>query len=327
MSNPQLSVVIPAFNEEEALPHTIARISAVADEQLSPDDGIEIIVVSDGSSDDTFAVAVESLGPDLPGRVIEFVRNSGSHAAIRCGLELARGDAVAVISADGQDSPETLPKMLDQLGAGIDVVWGRRANRDADSWLTRFLASAYYRFFRLLTGLDYPAAGLDFLVMNRPVIDATNTFQERNLPLFLAIFNLGFGQAYVDYDRGTRVAGTSGWTMGKKFKVAGDMFIAVSAAPLRLLSLIGAIVGIAGLIFGLTTIIRAMLGQVADPGWASLMTAISIMGGLILVGISILGEYVWRTLDETRRRPLYTIGRHSALGISSAESQPGRPRP
>ncbi len=311
MSNLRLSVVIPAFNEEEALPQTIERIRAVAEEHLSQDDGIEIIVVSDGSTDDTFTVAVESLGHDLPGRVVEFVRNTGSHAAIRCGIELARGDAVAVVSADGQDSPETLPQMLDQLGSGVDIVWGRRANRDADSWLTRVLASAYYRLFRLLTGLDYPSDGLDFLVMSRPVIDATNALQERNLPLFLAIFNLGFGQTYVDYDRGTRVAGTSGWTMGKKFKVAGDMFIAVSAAPLRLLSLIGTIVGLGGLIFGFVTIIRAMLGQVTDPGWASLMTAISIMGGLILVGISLLGEYVWRTLDETRHRPLYVIGRQS----------------
>ena len=324
MDNPQLSIVIPAFNEEEALPHAIDRIRTVVAEQMSIGAGVEIIVVSDGSTDDTFSVAVEALGEDLPGRIIEFVGNAGSHAAIRCGLGQTRGDAVAVISADGQDSPEALPEMLAGLGNGVDVVWGRRARRDADSRLTRMLASAYYQLFRLLTGLRYPESGLDFVVMTRATVDAIGQYRERNLPLFLSIFNLGFGQAYVDYERRARTAGTSGWTIGKKFRVAADMLIAVSAAPLRLLSLIGAIVGIGGVIFGLVTIVRAILGRVADPGWSSLMTAISIMGGLILVGLSILGEYVWRALDESRQRPLYIIKRQSVVepAVLPSESEP-----
>ena len=314
MSNPRLSIVIPAFNEEEALPGTIDRIRAVVDDHFASDDEVEIIVVSDGSTDTTFDVALDALSKGPSGHVVEFVTNVGSHPAIRRGLEQARGDAVVVFSADGQDPPEMLPAMLDAMHSGVEIVWGRRANRDGDTWLTRTLASVYYRSFRLLTRLDYPDSGLDFLVMSRSVVDAILSFNERNLPLFLTIFNLGYGQSYVDYERAERTAGISGWTTGKKLKAAGDMLIAISAAPLRLLSVIGSIAGFAGLVFGMVTAIRAIAGQTPDSGWASLMTAISIMGGLILIGISVLGEYVWRTLDETRRRPLYIIARQSSTG-------------
>lgn len=311
MASPDLSIIIPAYNEADALPAAIDRIRETFAAGEDAGISIEVIVLSDGSTDSTFDVASAALEEGLGGRVIEFVSNVGSHAVIRCGLELASGDAIAIISADGQDPPEVLPELVSQLGPTVDIAWGRRANRDGDSWLTRTMASAYYRSFRALTRLDYPEGGLDFLIMTRRVRDAVVAFPERNLPLFLTIFNLGFGQTYVDYNRAPRTAGESGWTTRKKFRAAGDMLIAVSAAPLRLLSIVGAVVGLAGIVFGLITVLRALFGQTPDSGWASLMTAISVMGGLILVGISVLGEYVWRTLDESRGRPIYIISRDS----------------
>jgi glycosyltransferase involved in cell wall biosynthesis len=305
----RLSIVVPAYNEAEALPDVTERIRKVVSASEDLDGRTELIIVSDGSDDATFEVAAKSLGDDLPGEVVEFVGNAGSHAAIRCGLERTSGNAVAILSADGQDPPEALPEMVDRLGNGIEVVWGKRASRKADPWLTRTLASLYYRFFRLVTGLHYPESGLDFVVIGRPVVDAVSSFRERNLPLFPMIYNLGYGQTSVPYERGERTTGETGWSLRKKLKFAVDMLTAFSAAPLRLLSLIGAIVGFLGLLFGFVTALRAIFGQVPISGWASLMVAVTVMGGLILIAVSVLGEYVWRTLDESRRRPLYLVGR------------------
>lgn len=309
MVSPDLSIIIPAYNEAEALPLTVERIRNAFAVGSGNGLSIELIIVSDGSTDGTFEVAQTLLDRDLGGTVTEFASNVGSHVAIRCGLEQASGTAIAIISADGQDPPEALESMLEALGSGIDIVWGRRISRQGDSWLTRTLARTYYRTFSALTRLQYPHAGLDFLVFTKRVRDAVTAFPERNLPLFLTIFNLGYAQTYVNYEREERVAGASGWTNRKKVKAGADMLIAVSAAPLRLLSVIGGIVGLAGLLFGLITAVRALIGSTPDTGWASLMTAISVMGGLILIGISVLGEYVWRTLDESRHRPLYLISR------------------
>ena len=202
MSIPDLSIIIPSYNEEEALPEVLARIHDAFVAAGTAEPSIEILVISDGSSDSTFEVARSVLGEaSQRGRVIEFAGNAGSHAAIRYGLHLAAGRNVAVISADGQDPPELLPAMGALLGDGVDIVWGRRINRDGDSRWTRTMASVYYRLFRSLTGLDFPDSGLDFLVMTRQVCEAVNAFPERNLPLFLTIFNLGFGQAFMDYER------------------------------------------------------------------------------------------------------------------------------
>jgi dolichol-phosphate mannosyltransferase len=325
----RLSIVVPAYNEAEALPDVIERIRKVIATSPDLDGRTEVIIVSDGSDDATFEVASESLGGDLPGEVIEFVGNAGSHAAIRCGLERTSGDAVAIISADGQDPPEALPEMVSRLGSGIEVVWGKRTSRKGDPWLTRTLASLYYRLFRLLTGLHYPESGLDFVVIGRPVVDAVSSFRERNLPLFPMIYNLGYGQTTVPYERGERTAGQTGWSMRKKLKFAVDMLTAFSAAPLRLLSLIGATVGLLGLVFGFITAIRAIFGQVPISGWASMMVAVTVMGGLILVAFSVLGEYVWRTLDESRARPLYFIGRTQRIetGTTPQDSTPSEADP
>ncbi|MEA3510977.1 MAG: glycosyltransferase family 2 protein, partial [Actinomycetota bacterium] len=298
MNEQQLSIIIPAFNESETLRSTLDRIRSLTVES-DRNWVTEVIIVSDGSSDDTFLVAAGALGDGLDGEVIELVDNVGSHTAIRCGLERARGDFVAVLSADGQDPPESLPTMMDKASTGIDIVWGRRSSRSADPWLTRTIAGWFYRVFRWTTRLDYPETGLDFLLMTRPVADALLQYRERGLPLFLTVFNLGFSQTYVDYDREERTAGESGWTWRKKMRAAGDMFLAVSAAPLRILSIIGMVVGLLGLLFGTVTIVRAAFGHVDSAGWASLMTAITVMGGLILIGIAMLGECVWRTLEES----------------------------
>jgi len=302
-----LSVVLPAHDEAGVIDDTLARIAAL-DGGLT--DHIEVIVVSDGSTDATFEDAYEGLQCGLEGRVVELATNVGSHAAICCGLRYARGDLVAIMAADGQDPPEALPAMLERFSPELDVVWGWRRERRHDRSGTRVAAAAFYRLFRLLTGLDYPPSGLDFLVARRRVIDSVLQHSTRNTSLFLLIYNLGFTQAFVEYDRGARVGGRSSWTLRKRLKLALDMLTGCSAAPIRITSLIGALAGLFGVALGGLTLVRAALGDVPASGWASLMVVSSFMGGLILVAIAFLGEYVWRVLDEVRGAPPFIEARH-----------------
>jgi glycosyltransferase involved in cell wall biosynthesis len=306
-TRPLLSVVLPAHNEAGVIDATLERIAAL---DCPLGHRIEVIVVSDGSTDATFEDAREGLRKGLEGRVVELAANFGSHAAIRCGLRYARGDVIAIMAADGQDPPEALAAMLERLRPELDVVWGRRRERRDDRVGVRLAAAAFYRFFRLLTGRDYPPSGLDFLVARRRVIDAVLKYAARNISLFLLIYNLGFTQAFVEYDRGPRAGGRSSWTPRKRLKLAVDMFAGCSAAPIRIASLVGLLAGVVGIALGGVTLARAALGDVHATGWASLMVVSSFMGGLILVAIALLGEYVWRILDEVRGAPPFVEARH-----------------
>lgn len=312
-----ISVVLPAYNESESIGAMIDRIVRVG--QTDPHIGeLELVVVIDGSSDATATIAAQHIKGRLNGMVIELAKNVGSHAAIRCGLAAATGDVVVVMAADGQDPPEMLPDMLAAFDSGADVVWGRRRSRDHDPFLTRLLARAYYRLFRLLTGYDYPSSGIDVMALSRRVADLVHGFGERNASVFLIVFNLGFEQKVVDYERGERLAGASGWTLGKRIRLAIDMLTSFSAAPIRLLSLIGTSIGAAGVVFGLATLIRGLLGRIPVSGWASLMVVSSLMSGITLVAIGFLGEYVWRTLDEVRARPLYLEAERQVFQLEGA---------
>ena len=306
-TRPLLSVVVPAHNEARVIDITLARIAALAGEL---GDRIEVIVVSDGSSDSTFEDACDALRDGLRGRVVELAANVGSHVAIRCGLRYARGDLVAIMAADGQDPPEALPRMLERFSPELDVVWGWRRQRRNDGLGVRLAAGAFYRLFRLLTGRDYPPSGLDFLMIRRRVVDAVLQHSTRNTSLFLLIYNLGFAQAFLEYDRGQRVGGRSSWTLRKRLKLAVDMLAGCSAAPIRLASLVGVVAGLVGIALGGVTLVRAALGDVPASGWASLMVVTSFMGGLMLVAIAFLGEYVWRILDEVRGTPPFVEARH-----------------
>ncbi len=312
-----LSVVIPAWNEAGVIGSVLDRLSAVAASTPKLAGRVEVIVVSDGSADGTFDEAVAHLGDH--GRVLQLVKNAGSHVAIRCGLEYASGEYVAILSADGQDPPELLPDMIEAFGSDVSVVWGRRIARAHDSRISRFAAGIYYRLFRRLTGLNIPPSGIDFAVMRRTVVDAVLQHRERNTSLFLLIFNLGFPEAYVDYERGERAGGESRWTFRARAKLATDMLTTFSAAPIRLLSLAGTLIGLFGLLVGGVALVRGLLGQVPVSGWSSLMVVTSVMSGLMLIALGFLGEYVWRTLDEVRARPRFLVGRETVVGPDKHE--------
>lgn len=300
-----VSVVVPAYNEEGVISETLDRIRRTSESDTRLSGHVEVIIVSDGSEDRTFEEASSALGHGLRGTVIQLASNTGSHAAIRCGLVHANGEYVVILSSDGQDPPELIPEMLNRFEHGIEVVWGKRNRRINDPWLRRTMAGVYYRLFRKVTALNYPPAGLDFVMFTSTIRDSLVSYRERNTSIFLLLFNLGFGQTSVQYDRGERLGGQSHWTFRKRARLALDMATSFSAAPIRLVSFGGLTIGIAGLLFGGYTVVRGMVADLPVSGWASLMVVSSLLGGFTLVAIALIGEYIWRTLDEVRDRPLY----------------------
>jgi polyisoprenyl-phosphate glycosyltransferase len=305
-----LSIVTPAFSEAPNLEALYAQLVRFF-ERTGGD--WEWIVVDDHSRDDTFGV-IERLSL-LDGRVRGFrlARNSGSHVAITCGLHHAQGDAAVMMAADLQDPPETIDAMLAAWRGGAQIVWATR--RAPPSALSAF----YYWVMRKFVGMaDMPAAGADFFLVDRLVLDAFRQFPERNVSVLALITWIGFRQAYVEYDKQPRAAGRSGWTLGRKIRLAVDSVTAFSDLPIRLCGYAGALLMAFALIIGVIAVV--MLPSVG----AVLLLLLAAMFGLTgvqLFALGIVGEYVWRGLDESRRRPHYLIeriaGRHPAVPAST----------
>jgi dolichol-phosphate mannosyltransferase len=298
----RLSIITPAFNEAENLGAMYDRLSAAATGQ-----GLdwEWIIVDDHSSDDTFEVMHAFAARDPRVRGLRFARNSGSHTAIACGLHHASGDAAVVLAADLQDPPETLAAMLAEWRAGAKVVWAVRRQREGESVPALGFSRFYYFIMRHLVGMkDMPATGADFFLVDRAVIDALRRFPERHVSVLALVTWMGFRQAFVQYDKQKRHAGRSGWTLSKKIKLVVDSVTGFSEFPIRLCSYFGvALVAIGFLL--------AALGLVALPSLGGgLLLALAVLigiAGLQFVALGIVGEYVWRALEEARRRPPYLI--------------------
>jgi glycosyltransferase involved in cell wall biosynthesis len=305
-----LSIVTPAFNEAPNLEALYAQLVRFF-ERTGGD--WEWIVVDDHSRDDTFGVIERLSLLDSRVRGFRLARNSGSHVAITCGLHHAQGDAAVMMAADLQDPPETIDRMLAAWQGGAQIVWATR--RTPPSTLSAF----YYWVMRKSVGMaDMPASGADFFLVDRVVLDAFRQFPERNVSVLALITWIGFRQAYVDYDKQPRAAGRSGWTLGRKIRLAVDSVTAFSDLPIRLCGYAGALLMAFALIFGIVAVV--MLPSVG----AVLLLLLSAMFGLTgvqLFALGIVGEYVWRGLDESRRRPHYLIeriaGRHPAVPAST----------
>lgn len=302
-----LSIIIPAYNEEANIPILYENICSIMNTESIP---FECILIDDCSSDNTFAVAEVIAEKDIRIRIIRFARNSGSHIAIRCGLSHCCGQMAVVMAADMQDMPSLIPVLYKAVEAGSDIVWAIRAGREGESLMTKLLSRIFSWIMRYIVGLQYlPPTGSDFFCISRKVIDALAQFREQNLNIFALLYWLGFNQKQIEYVKQPRLHGISGWTLRKKLKMAVDSVVSFSFFPIRFLSLLGTITAIVGFLYALVIIFRNLFRSSPVMGWSSIMVAVLILGGAILVMIGILGEYIWRNLDEARARPLYVIDR------------------
>lgn len=299
-----LSIVIPAYNEVQNIPR-------IVDELLCQISGItvisrsEIIICDDHSIDDTFQAVKELKVPNL--KCVRLSRRSGSHVAIRAGLSVAQGDAVLCLSADGQDDPAALPKMIQKIKAGKQIVWGVRSSRNEPFFKKQF-ARLFYKllnlFFTKEKNIDL--ANADFYLLDRKVVDALNSCPERNTSLFGLIAWIGFKQDAVEYQRRERAIGKSKWNFKSKMRLVFDWIIAFSGLPLKLISVFGIIIAFSGFLYALLIIYLSLSGR-TTPGFAETVILVLLLGGIQMIMIGVIGEYLWRTLDESRKRPVFFI--------------------
>jgi len=279
--------------------------------------------VDDHSRDDTFTVVEQLAALDPRVRGIRLARNSGSHVAITCGLHHATGDAAALVVSDLQDPPELLAQMLDRWRAGAQVVWAVRREQPGETHHAWF-ASIYYWIMRRLVGLaDMPPTGADFFLIDRVVIDAFLASADRHVSVFALIMWLGFRREFIEYDKQPRAAGRSGWTLARKIKLVVDSVVGFSEFPIWWCLYAGGGLMIAALV-------PAVAAVASYPGFAAalwLLAALVIwLSGLQLVALGMVGQYVWRALDEARGRPLYAIEASTGLAGVPAALESGRRR-
>ena len=314
-----LSCITPAYREAENLPVLYERLSAVLDGL-----GVEWewIIVDDHSPDATFAVITGIAARDARVRGVRFARNFGSHAAIMCGLNLCESDAVVVLAADLQDPPETIPPLFEKWRQGAQVVWAVREHREGEKAATVWSARVYYWLMRSLAGIkEMPSQGADFFLLDRAVIQALRRFPESNVSMLALLTWMGFRQDSITYTKQARLYGTSGWTLRKKLTLAIDSITAFTVTPIRFMSYTGFLVATAGFLYALFVIVNALTGKPAE-GWTSLIVVTLVVGGIQMLMLGVLGEYLWRTLDEARRRPRYLIESTTPLGTARGESAP-----
>jgi dolichol-phosphate mannosyltransferase len=299
----RVSVVSPFYNELDNLPLFKQR---VFDALQATGVDTELVLVDDHSTDGSAALVAGWAAADPRIVYIRLSRNCGSHAACSAGLLHCTGDCAVLMAVDLQDPPESIPELLEHWSAGNDVVWAARKERKGETWSTKLLAGIYYRLMRRFALPEMHVKGADFLLMDRKVIDAYNAIPEKNTSFLAMILWLGFRQTSIEYVKQERHSGRSKWSFSRKFKVFIDSFISFSYAPIRLMSLAGAAIGLLGFLYALVVVANAFRGMPVQ-GWASLMIVVLMLGGFQLLMLGVLGEYLWRAFDEARGRPLYVI--------------------
>ncbi len=316
---PLLCVVTPAFNEAKNLPLLYDRLREVL---AASDVDWEWVVVDDHSSDGTYGAVQDIARRDPRVRAVRLARNFGSHTAISCGLHHARGDGAVVMAADMQDPPEALPGLVARWRRAAHVVWAARAGREGETASTIGFSRLYYLIMRRLVGLkEMPADGADFFLIDRRVIDAFRQFNETNVSIFALLTWMGFRQETVAYTKQARRHGRSGWTLAKKIKLLLDSVASFSYFPIRLMTGLGSAVAVLGLLYSGLVLINGLAGR-PPQGWTSLMATVLVLGGGQMLMLGVLGEYIWRALDESRRRPRYLIEENTDPAASAAADLP-----
>lgn len=301
---PELTVVIPAFNEEENLRPIVERLVAALEPVV---DGLEIIFVDDGSSDETWAGISDLAAADPRIRGLRFARNFGHQAAVTAGVDAARGRGVVLIDADLQDPPEIIPEMIEKWREGFEVVYAQRETREGETLFKKVTAALFYRLLHRVTDVDIPVDTGDFRLMGPRALEAFRALPERNRFIRGLVSWIGFPQTAVRYHREARHAGETKYPFRKMLRFALDALTSFSFLPLRLATFLGFAASAFSFLYILVVLVLKAVG-ISWSGYTSLMASILFLGGVQLIMIGVLGEYIARIFDEVKRRPLYLVG-------------------
>ncbi|WP_169083622.1 glycosyltransferase family 2 protein [Paenibacillus sp. PL91] len=307
----RFSIVIPIYFNELNIPHTIPRLKRLQD--LIPTFDLEFIFVDDGSKDKSLELLLTERENDTRIKVIKLSKNFGSMSAIQAGLQHATGDCVGIISADLQDPPELFEKMIESWEKGNKVVLATRSGRN-EGFSQRLFSNSYYYLMRRFALKGYPNGGFDFVLLDKQVVTEINKIGEKNTNIMSLIYWLGYSQDTLSYVRQEREHGKSKWTLSKKVKLFVDSFVSFSYAPIRVMSVVGIFTAILSFLYGLFVIYNALFGSIPLQGWATIIALITFLLGLIMVMLGIIGEYLWRILDESRKRPAFIIDKAYSEG-------------
>ncbi|MCR5615719.1 MAG: glycosyltransferase family 2 protein [Saccharofermentans sp.] len=303
-----ISLIVPCYNEEESLPHLYSALCEIRDSESEASKAFEFIFVNDGSTDKTAEVIKDLAASDPCVRYIMFSRNFGKEAAMYAGLEKAKGDYVAIMDADMQDPPSLLPQMIKDLDDDVcDIVAARRVTREGEPKIRSFFARCFYRIINKMCDVEIADGARDFRLMKRKVVDAILKVTERQR-FSKGIFAwVGFRTKWVEHVNTPRVAGETKWSFWKLFRYAVDGIVAFTIAPLRLATYAGFTCAAAGFIYLVYYFIRAIVLQIYNdvPGYPSLLCFILFIGGLVLMALGLIGEYIGRIYVETKGRPIY----------------------
>lgn len=299
-----ISVILPIYNEEQGLRKFISTL----DQELAAlNSEFEVIMINDGSKDHSLTILKEICSKNSNYKYINLSRNFGHQIAVTAGIDYAVGEKVVLMDSDGQDPPSVIKDMLQKMEEDYDVVYAKRARRENESFLKKFTAKQFYKLLNRITSIEIPVDTGDFRVMNRKVVDALKQMPEKQRYLRGQIAWLGFNQTYVTYERKGRVAGETGYTYRKMLRLALDAITSFSNWPLRLATISGFVCAFLGFLLILYTLYGRFVLQQYQPGWASLMVTVVFLGGIQLLGIGMIGEYISRINDNVKNRPLYLV--------------------
>lgn len=301
---PLLSIVVPAYNEADGLHEFHARLTRVLDTLAERS---EVLYVNDGSADDTGLVLQALRAQDPRVAVLELSRNFGKEIALTAGLDHTRGDAVVVIDADLQDPPELIPELVRSWHEGYDMVYARRVAREGESRVKKFTANFFYRLMQHVGRVKIPRDTGDFRLLSRKSLTALNKLREQHRFMKGLFAWVGFRQKTVFYRRDPRFAGTTKWNYWRLWNLALEGITSFTTAPLKIGTYLGLITALAAFFYGASIIVRTFFFGNPVPGYPSLMVVILFLGGIQLMTIGILGEYIGRMFDETKGRPLYIV--------------------
>jgi len=301
---PELSVILPFHNESAGIRHLLQRLyPALGQLDLS----YEILCIDDGSSDDTFDTLLHERQFDQRLKIVRFARNFGKETALTCGLHLAKGDVAVMLDSDLQHPPEVIPELVKKWKEGFKVVYASRVNRDTDGRLRKFFSRAFYTLFHKIADIDMPEGVGDFCLLDRQAINAMNALPERNRFMKGLTSWVGFRQTSVPFNVAPRDSGKTNWNFFGLLRFAFDGLSSFSTLPLRIWTWGGICLSFAAIAYAFYLIADTLLFGVNVPGYASLMVGILFLGGIQLLSLGIIGEYLARIFIEVKARPLYLI--------------------
>ncbi len=310
------SVVIPVYNEEECIAATYGRLAEIMD---GTGESYELVFINDGSRDRS-AEIISSLGSgDNRVKLVDFSRNFGHQIAVTAGLKHASGQAIIVIDADLQDPPEVIPQMIEKWKQGFDVVYGQRLKRQGESLFKKATASIFYRTLRSMTNVEIPVDTGDFRLMDRKVVDVMNELSEQNRFIRGLVSWVGFKQTALEYVRDERFAGETKYPFKKMLKFALDGITSFSYKPLKIASYLGFALSAFSFVYLIIVLYQKLFTSNTIAGWTSTLAANLLFNGITLMMLGIMGEYIGRIYDESKRRPLYVI--KNKVGFDDEESR------